>query len=459
MAQTAMHVILFLVVSLVIGSSARAAGKLEIEVRPLKPDSSVQAARVSRANQSSYRDYLSALKILREDAVLGRDLREKRLIPYQAMPIALDELKGATTQVLPVGLRGPGHNEIVSVDLARGRVERYSQGAPPGAIARQHTCGPVSAEQEFTTEGTEGAAIVTVKSGAETIWRMRVERPSSSGGTWGSGVELREVTYRGRRVLHRAHAPILNVDYDANVCGPFRDPVNREDAFNVEGPEIAPGIVKTASVPQTIFETQVDQGNFWGVAVYEDASQLVLASELSATWYRYASEFRFSTDGTIQPIFKFDAVHNSCTCEAHNHHVYWRFDFDIDQPVPNGLQVQDGGTWRAVTSEEKFNRGPAASAWRVFNPETRNGYEITAGPYDGTTNEFGKGDAWALKYGKGEVDDFHLGTSKDAKLDTFMNGEPLGENDLVFWYAGHIRHAEDHEVPHIAGPTLRPMAK
>jgi hypothetical protein len=30
------------------------------------------------------------------------------------------------------------------------------------------------------------------------------------------------VSYRGQRVLRRAHAPILNVRYDGNACGPFR---------------------------------------------------------------------------------------------------------------------------------------------------------------------------------------------------------------------------------------------
>ena len=434
---------------------------LRIEVRPAPSSEGSRAeilASQSRSRQSSYRDYLEAVRILGNDPLLGEDVREGKLVPYQAMPVPLDEIQGAATRVLPVGLRGQfGSNEIVAVDLASKTVARYTSGAPSGAIATEHVCGAVSAEQPFTPVGTVGAAIVTVKSGGETLWKMRVERPASSGGTWGSGVEIREVLYRGRRVLHRAHAPILSVDYDGGVCGPFRDPVNREDAFNVEGREIAPGIVSTATVPRTIFETQTDQGTFWGVAIYEDRSQLVLASELSATWYRYASEFRFHADGTIQPIFKFDAVHNSCTCEAHEHHVYWRFDFDVDQPAPNALQVHDGGNWRGVASEEKFTRGPRAGAWRVFNPATGGGYEITPGAYDGTANAFGQGDAWALKYTSGEIDDFALGDSKEAKLDRFMNGEILGANDLVFWYAGHIRHAADHEMPHVAGPMLRPF--
>jgi hypothetical protein len=34
-------------------------------------------------------------------------------------------------------------------------------------------------------------------------------------------VELRYVDYKGKRVLYRAHVPILNVKYDGNACGPY----------------------------------------------------------------------------------------------------------------------------------------------------------------------------------------------------------------------------------------------
>src|SRR5215210_6319679 len=50
---------------------------------------------------------------------------------------------------------------------------------------------------------------------------------------------------------------------------------------------------------------------------------------MEAGWYRYISEWRLHTDGTIRPRFGFSAVTDSCVCNVHHHHVYWRLDFDI----------------------------------------------------------------------------------------------------------------------------------
>ena len=41
------------------------------------------------------------------------------------------------------------------------------------------------------------------------------------------------------------------------------------------------------------------------------------------------SSWRLHADGTIRPRFGFGAVDNSCVCETHHHHAYWRLDFDI----------------------------------------------------------------------------------------------------------------------------------
>lgn len=287
---------------------------------------------------------------------------------------------------------------------------------------------------------------------------MRVIRPSASSGRWGSGIELVDVKYRGRMVLARAHAPILSVDYRDDVCGPFRDPVHHENSFQVEGAPIAPGFIQTQRVPETIFETRNDHGNFRGVAVFEDEGQLVLMSELSAGWYRYVSEFRFFPDGTIKPRFKFDAVHNSCTCQAHVHHVYWRFDFDLGVEGKDVFQVLEDGRWRMVRQEERHLVARKQMAWRVLNAFTGEGYEMTRGPYDLPTTDFGGGDAWVLRYKSDEIDDSKLGSSKNAKIDSFRNGESVVGEDLVFWYAGHVTHEPDGtEVPHIVGPTFRPL--
>ena len=47
--------------------------------------------------------------------------------------------------------------------------------------------------------------------------------------------------YRGKRVLRRAHVPILNVKYDRDRCGPFRDWQYEEGKIEAQGTDVAPG--------------------------------------------------------------------------------------------------------------------------------------------------------------------------------------------------------------------------
>lgn len=431
----------------------------------------------------TFEEFLDAVTVIEKHPTLGPLIKKGALKPYQAMPHLLTPTPESGKRVLPVGLRPiaspdasdtSAAHEIVAVDLSRRRLLRYERKSPGNSLATAHVCGVPSAEQGITPIGTAGSAVITARSNGDILWKMNATRPAASTGRWGSGIELREIYYRGRLVLQRAHVPILNVDYIGDVCGPFRDHVNHENAFAVDGSEFADGFVRTADQPVTFFETGRDEGDFWGVAVYQDDDELILVSELSAGWYRYASEFRFASDGSIRPSFKFDAVHNSCTCEAHNHHVYWRFDFDVDGAPHDSMEVLTANGWRAVQSEEKFTRGASAQAWRVRSSETARGFEIRPGPYDSTANEFGVADAWVLKYHTGEVDDSALGSSQIAKLDSFRNGESVQSSDLVFWYAGHIMHDEEaedaahaaddedareaeEEPPRIAGPTFIPL--
>jgi hypothetical protein len=48
---------------------------------------------------------------------------------------------------------------------------------------------------------------------ANPLWEMCWLRPVDSSGANGSGLELRDIHYRGQLVLKRAHAPIVNVEY------------------------------------------------------------------------------------------------------------------------------------------------------------------------------------------------------------------------------------------------------
>ena len=163
------------------------------------------------------------------------------------------------------------------------------------------------------------------------VWELCWLRPIDSSGINGSGIDLHDVFYRDQLVLSRAHAPILNVEYDAGGCGCFRDWSHEEERFQADN-ELAPGYAEPTSPPLAVCDTggPDDSGSFYGVAAEKLADRLVLTSQMSAGWYRYLQKWTFHQDGRIEPFFGFTSVDASCIETTHRHHNYWRLDFNID---------------------------------------------------------------------------------------------------------------------------------
>jgi len=66
--------------------------------------------------------------------------------------------------------------------------------------------------------------------------------------------------------------PVLNVLYDGNTCGPYRDWLYSEDCFQATGtdvPSSGSGVRVASSAPATFCESSVDAGNFKGIAIYD----------------------------------------------------------------------------------------------------------------------------------------------------------------------------------------------
>src|SRR5262245_22818565 len=99
-------------------------------------------------------------------------------------------------------------------------------------------------------------------------------------------------------------------------------------------------------------------------------------------------EWRLHLDGTIEPIFGFGATLNSCTCNAHYHRAYWRFEWAVDGSTASSstgictLERRRPGTsntYDPITTEGTFLRSPTGwdnDYFRVKNPQTGNGYLI-----------------------------------------------------------------------------------
>lgn len=378
--------------------------------------------------------------------------------PYEAMPPIL---KQGRNRVVPVGLfpKDPSFDhEIVGVNLSTLKVIRYPTGAPPTALAEITACAPPSANQSNTARGTAGQATITVQDGATELWKFRVTRPSVSSGRWGSAIDLRDIFYKGKRVLSQLHTPILNVLYDQNLCGPYRDWQYSENPFQAVGTLMAPGILQASEKPSTLLDSLVDRGNFRGIAVYTELDETVLVTELAAGWYRYKAEFRFHKDGTLKPRWGFAAIQDSCTCNRHHHHGYWRMDFDIGSGA-NTAEYFDGTQWNPVSTEARFHRDATHQKWRISEAASGTKYEIEAGLTDGTADVYGKGDTWILKYMNGQIDDSRFYRNTSINIDAFDTNQNVFNTDLIFWYGVHFTHTSDdtrHSFETV-GPTIRPV--
>lgn len=415
-------------------------------------------------------EFDAAVQLLRQNGRIGADVRTYRPMP-PLVPIELPD--GRIERNIGVGLSGGEdfRHRIVSVNLNRGNTifDQVSDAPLPSNL----NCGPPASNNCPATAGAERANI-TISSGGVTLWTFQVVRPSASSGTNGSGIELQNVRYKGKQVLYRAHVPILNIQYldTVGACGPtYRDWQNEENCFVANGSDPVPGFRLCTSPPQTIFDNGSDSGNFRGVAIYTQGSEVVLVSEMAAGWYRYISIWRFHRDGTIRPRFAFAATDNPCTCRKHHHHVYWRFDFDIETAGNNLVEefndpiLVGSSNWHKKVYEIRRPRDASRKRkWKVSNTVTGCGYELIPGPNDGTADAYGIGDLWVLRYKSNEIDDHQTFTKNPtlsmAHLDDFKNPAELVENqDVVLWYAGHFLHdATEHGgAPHIVGPDLKPV--
>jgi hypothetical protein len=411
----------------------------------------------------------------------------------------LSNFKGERLVNVGVKNTATGESQIVGVSFKNDRVVRYENGAPLTSKVAPEACGIADAHQSSTADGVPGQNLITIIQSGVTIWEMLVVRPSSSSGRAfeRSGLEVRDVKYKGKSVLKRGHAPVLNVRYINDVCGPFRDWQFQEGFFNApaEGAtNPAPGIriLAEGQIATTAVESGNDMGNFQGVAIYRQnvhsVSEIVMVTEMNAGWYRYIMEWRFALDGTIRPRYGFASIEDACVCSPRTHHVYWRLDFDIVGPNNKIFQVERGRRFlKPVTTEAAIFRNYQLNRrFLIQNSTGDEAYQITPNQTDGSvtdsngalTDTFGAGDFWLLRF-KGaadapqEIDDPNPDSPNPivayrAALDPWVSGESLTNQDVVVWYAAHVQRVDGSsrsesakpevlQGKHVVGPDLRPV--
>ena len=307
------------------------------------------------------------------------------------------------------------------------------------------------------------------------LWEMCWLRPVESSGGNGSGLELRDVYFRGQLVLKRAHTPILAVKYLPGGCGCFRDWTFEEQTFLADN-EIFPGYAEPTFPPVTVCEaggSGGDVGTFKGVAVEKNPTELILTTHMAAAWYRYKMMWTFYPDGMIVPFFGYASVDAFCTTSfTHEHHNYWRLDFDINGADHDTVvETNTGLSPLTIQFETTRNWIDAGTAWEITDSETNLGYRLLPGAGPGSqdlllpVDEFSVADAWILHYQPGgELEDLDIppdGTSFSAcqnRMAGYANFESVEDTDLVFWYRGGAEHmGGEVDSCERVGPVIVPI--
>lgn len=437
----------------------------------------------------SLEEFDAAVRILQMNSEFGAALKRESVKTFQPMPPST-VLEGTTERLINVGLNALDagqQNQIVGVSIRRGVVVRYTGNAPPSSRATEGICGISSSGGSVT--GAAGQYQLTITQGPTTLWEMLVLRPGASSGSNGSGVEVRNVKYRGKSVLKRGHVPVLNVQYNPQTCGPYRDWSDQEGQFNAPtagATDPAPGVrvLGVGQVATTALESGTDVGNFSGVAIYTQGNETVMVSEMNAGWYRYLMEWRFDNNGTIRPRYGFGATSNSCVCDVHNHHAYWRFDFDIVGPTNRVYQMERGRRFQLPLLTET-NRNKNLQTNRsilVQNSAGDEAYMLVPNKTDGVVDAFGVNDIWVLQYKnvvggtnvQNQIDDGITcvtcpGMSGAIQINPFVNGESILDQDVVVWYGAHFIHSDGANLidpnrspeilsgSHVVGPDILPV--
>ncbi len=363
-------------------------------------------------------------------------------------------------------------------------------------LAQAQYCAPL--DSLSTAPATPIALVWPDQPDRDPVWELEFLPPSSSSGTVGSGLEIRNVRYNGREVLKRGHVPILNVKYETG-CDCYRDWGYSDQEFEADNEvqscyaEATPGTVQTMcdAAPTNCTDTNGDGepdrcsdiGDFQGVAVERFADRLVLSTQYSAGWYRYTMRWTFFADGTIHPRFGFTSTGSACTQNPRRHHAYWRFDFDVEGAEADYV-VEQSDVAEDIVFETEATRtwGEQADGvrWTVLDLETERGYTVAPGESDYRTpvnpmtgmpavDTFAREDAVIARYEPGELDDGINFTGSTPNCDAefegggnatraIVDGDDTFDTDVVFWYrSGSTKPNIDPGTCYVVGPVLSPV--
>lgn len=260
------------------------------------------------------------------------------------------------------------------------------------------------------------------------------------------GLVLRNVRWKGVKVLHKVSMPVIRVKYrgdgssiDAG-CGPYNDRIHS-------------GNIERFSGQTTDVIARHVGSNILEIAIF---------SEIGG--YDLYQAYYFHKSGRFEPMLYSSGWSCSDSPKSrndHKHHPYWRLDFDIDgiaNRVRHAMTVSGGSTsFAAYSSESGFTvpGNATATVWTVTNPNSGRHVRLQSpaneradaggSPWFG----FGQRDVHVRLYKFAEDEGWAFAST--AQLGYFSPAEVTEDRDVVFWSIGHMTHVwtqADENNPH-----------
>lgn len=249
------------------------------------------------------------------------------------------------------------------------------------------------------------------------------------------GLKLENVYFQGKKILQKASFPVMRVEYDNDVCGPYADilwsnvyvPIDLNPPYN-----------------------SCNGGGFCARTYTQDGNEYMeLGANARLGEYEIYQSYVFSPRG----FFDSYVFSRGLQCETdHRHHAHWLFDFDIDGKTNDQILRNSGDLQTSEFNDRKAN----TSYWTIRDAETGLRVELDPGPYDGFADDFSQWDVAARKWNRGEANGWQLGARGEIG-DHYNNSESIDREDIVFWYISHLDHKslEGSTKWHSSGPRIQ----
>ena len=149
------------------------------------------------------------------------------------------------------------------------------------------------------------------------------------------------------------------------------------------------------------------------------------------------------------------AVADACVQFTHDHHAYWRLDFDLAGSAGDFVDdlTAPVGSQRVAAERNFLDASPQRRRWRVGSAGTNTTVEVTRNAEDGAAadpppfaGDNPVADGWLLAYDATQLTDNPAGCF--ANLDPFVNAQSVDGADVVLWVrAGGVHEGSSAAFP------------